>query len=51
MAHQLFSLTKVLVSPSTFLLEAALSFPGYKTWVYFDSGEYQTWDILNEKLL
>ena len=51
MAHKLFSTTKQFNSPSTYLMEQAVCFPGYIVWLYYDSGHHQTWDIYNQKLL
>ena len=34
-----------------YLLESAISFPGYKTWLYFDTGNWQTWNLIESRLI
>ncbi len=50
MAHKLFSTEKIIEPKGRLLLETAISFPGYKTWLYFDTGRYETWNIHESKL-
>ena len=51
MSHKLYSTTKALKSPKSMMVEHVISFPNYVTWIYFDTGDFQTWNLQDEKLV